>query len=884
MISGARWRSILDGLAAQPRVRLFLRLALWSAAALTAFRGQLFLEDRHHLGQAAAWMIVATLLIVAATWRWRLRSDAAEDRGAGAIDLRAQMRAVAMPLAIVVTALGLGIAFRFFRLTSAPPGIWFDEAQNGIIADRILNDSHFRPVFITDYYGTNRPALPVYVFAVGIELLGRTILGLRSVSAVAGILTLVALFFLALELFNLRVAALAAFLLAVMHWHIDFSRLAMEPIWGPFFAVSAMFFFVRGVRGGRWLNFAASGLLLGLGLHFYWAFLLVPVLFALYAAHSFLVRQSARLAPLARGGVLVAGVAFAAYSPVAVYAVQHPAEYRQRASELNITKGKDFGETVRAVLRNTRKHALMFNSKGDQNGRHNLPEAPELDSLTGILFVLGIGICLARARQPSYLLLLAWLVVLLQPAVWSREIEAPQALRSILVTPAVAMLAALPLAALWEMAPALRHESAATAPDKRRRRGLLRGNTADCAMTAGIAVVILFVLAQTAYRNFDTYFNDQQENAQAWYDASAELTFAANEMKRLGSDHRFLLATSFAGWPTLEFVDADAARAAEYEEDMTRALPLNESRPTAFFLDGKRPNDARWLQLLYPDASIHEALPPGPNQTPAVIEVLVPVESIDRLRGVEASYRSADGTAIQRREPAIDFDWSNGQPVALPFLARWSGLMYVSLGDPHTFAVSGPGHVLMRLDTQTVAEGEGSATAATVLFAGYHLVEIEATIDAPGRVSLTDNGQVVPGSAYFSLTSHGQGLLASVYANEDWSGEPASQQVSSLVGFLHQSDVPGGVYSMKWDGWLDIPEAGVYELQFDAVGEAAAAIDGSEVLSLAASGQTSIDLAAGRHALEVRFRSSFASPQLYLYWKPPGQALGFIPSRYLSPP
>ena len=826
-------------------------------------------------------MVAATLLIVAATWRL---GHNAEDSGDVAGDRRSRLRAAALPLAILVIALGLGIAFRFFRLTSAPPGVWFDEAQNGIIADRILDDSHFRPVFITGYYGTNRPALPVYVFAVGIELLGRTILGLRSVSAVAGILTLVALFFLARELFNLRVAALATFFLAIMHWHIDFSRLAMEPIWGPFFAVSAVFFFVRGVRRGRWYNFAAAGLLLGLGLHFYWAFLLVPALFAVFAAHSLLVRQSARLAPLAIGGVLVAGVAFAAYSPVAVYAVQHPKEYRQRASELNITKDKSFGETVDAVLSSTRKHALMFNSEGDLNGRHNLPGAPMLDTLMGILFVLGIGITLARARQPSYLLVLLWLIVLMQPAVWSREIEAPQALRSILALPAVAILAALPLAALWEMAPELSRGGAAVVRNKTRWRDLLGSRSADYAVVAAIAVVILFVLAQTAYRNYDTYFNDQQGSAKAWFDANAEITFLADEMKRLGTDHRFLVATSFAGWPTIEFVGGDAARAAEYREDLTRALPLNASRPTAFFLDGKRPNDTLWIQLLYPDASIKEALPPGPNQSAAVIEVLVPVESIDRLRGVEASYRPADGPAVQRREPGIDFDWSAAQPVAFPFVARWSGLMYVSLQDSHTFVVTAPGHVTMRLDSQTLAEGDGSATATVVLFGGYHLVEIEATIGAPGSVSLADNGQVVPNSAYFSLAPQGQGLLTSVYANQDWSGEPSWQRPGARVGFLHPGEVPGGIFSIKWDGWLEAPVDGEYALQFDAVGEAAVAIDGREALPLARAGSVLLDLTAGRHALEVRFRSSLASPELYLYWAPPGGLLEFIPNRYLSPP
>jgi hypothetical protein len=262
----------------------------------------------------------------------------------------------------------------------------------------------------------------------------------------------------------------------------------------------------------------------------------------------------------------------------------------------------------------------------------------------------------------------------------------------------------------------------------------------------------------------------------------------------------------------------------------------------------------------------------------------VPVESIDRLRGVEASYRSADGSAVQRREPAIDFDWSAAQPVALPFVARWSGLLHASREDPHTLVVSAPGHVVIRIDSRTVAEGVGSATATATFFGGYHLLEIEATIDGPGSVSLTDNGLDVPSSAYVSLAPHGRGLLASVYANQDWSGEPVSQRPGALVGFLHPGEVPGGISSIKWAGWLDVPEAGAYTLQFDAVGEAAVSIDGRDVLPLATVGRATFDLAAGRHALEVRFRSSLASPELDLYWIPPGGEPSFIPSELLSLP
>jgi len=431
--------SILSHIATRP-----WRLVPWALAFLAAYEGQSLLAE-HSLSRGMAYMCAAAVLIAIATWRFPFEQDIESDAGT---DWREQVRKYAVPLGLVAVALGLGIAFRLWKLDSLPAGVWFDEATNGMIADRMLDG--YRPVFLEEQ-ATNRPALPVYFFAAGVQLLGRGILALRAVTTFAGILTLVAMFFLARELFGWRVGALSLFFLGIMRWHLNFSRIAMEPVWGPFFAVASIYFLVRGVKHGRWYDFALAGLLLGMGLQFYWAFLLVPVLFAIYTAHAFVAKRSAPFRQLAVGAFIVFIVGFVVYLPVTIYGIQNPDRYTARSSEVSITNDKDLGETIDAVQLTSKKHVLMFHSQGDPNWRHNLAGAPMLDPYTGALFVMGIAIGLTRINQPRYLLMVAWLVLLLQPAIWSVEFEAPQALRAILVTPAVAVLAALPLAALWSM-------------------------------------------------------------------------------------------------------------------------------------------------------------------------------------------------------------------------------------------------------------------------------------------------------------------------------------------------------------------------------------------------------------------------------------------------
>lgn len=912
MVTGASsaatpWRNAGRTLASVFPLPLGVRLALWGAAFVTGLMGHLQLSifpvpdsdpvlrhipffggqiDDTSLGRGLVYLAVATVFIVLACCG-KADEERPDEAAAEGASIWERLRPRALPLALLFIALGLGIAFRLYLLSSKPFGIWFDEAQNGIIADRMVQDSHYRPVFITEYLGTNRPALPVYVYALGVQLLGRDILALRSVSAVAGMLTLVPLFLLGRELFGWRVGALATFLLAVMRWHLNFSRLAMEPIWGPFFTVAALYFLVRGVKHGRWYDFAASGLFLGLGLYFYWAFLLVPLLYATYTAHSFLMRQSAKLAPLAAGALIVAVVGFLVYSPVAVYGYQHPTTYQARAHQVSITNDKDWGDTIAAVVRTTRKHVLMFNSQGDSNGRHNLSGSPMLDKFTAVFFVLGIGLSLSRIWQPRYFLLIAWLVVLLQPAIWSVEFEAPQALRGILITPAVALLAALPLAALWDMvsprralAPAETGATPGAAGES--RRAMLSQYGRDAA--AGLAgLALLFFLAQTAYHNYNTYFNKQLNDPRSWSEFNGDVTFVARELDRLQAGHRFLVSSLFAG-PVLEFVYPPSRDLGSIALDPTRDLPLSESRSTAVFLDLTKGPFFQWLRTLYPRAQLREVKQPGEGQPTVVYEVIVEPEEIDRLRGVEATYRAQDGDVIARREPKIDFDWTSSPPAPFPFAAQWAGQINITTYGDHELSVQAPGRIVLHLDGEVLAEGEDAVTVTRRLFRGRHQLQLEVAAGRPGRVVLSDNGEPLPESAYFAPLPEGTGLLATFYTTADWSGEPALEQLDPFVGFRYHAELPfGSPFSVIWRGKLRVPLTGPYQMEIGAVDRATVLIDGLTTLAAPGASAGEVQLTEGLHDIEVRFTNAAGFAEVYLYWTRSGHDREVIPSNYLYP-
>src|SRR5207248_6811710 len=124
--------------------------------------------------------------------------------------------------ALFIAALGLGIAFRLYELGSRPLGIWYDEAQNGIVAQKILRGDH--PVFVGGQ--SQLPALFFYAFAASLKVFGSSVTSLRAVTTLAGIVSLVLVYLLARDLFGHRVGVLSAFFLAVMRWHVNFSRFA----------------------------------------------------------------------------------------------------------------------------------------------------------------------------------------------------------------------------------------------------------------------------------------------------------------------------------------------------------------------------------------------------------------------------------------------------------------------------------------------------------------------------------------------------------------------------------------------------------------------------------------------------------------------------------
>lgn len=104
-----------------------------------------------------------------------------------------------------------------------------------------------------------------------VELIGWNLFGLRFLSVILGVATILALYLLVRELFNRRIAFLAMTTFATLPIHIQFSRLGLNNIADPLFGTLTFYFIARGLNRPHQIraNFVWAGAMLGLTQYFY---------------------------------------------------------------------------------------------------------------------------------------------------------------------------------------------------------------------------------------------------------------------------------------------------------------------------------------------------------------------------------------------------------------------------------------------------------------------------------------------------------------------------------------------------------------------------------------------------------------------------------------
>jgi 4-amino-4-deoxy-L-arabinose transferase-like glycosyltransferase len=354
--------------------------------------------------------------------------------------------------------LTVGIFFRIWQLDSAPPGLQYDEAYNGVDAIKAFESNDYK-VFYQDNNG--REGFYINALALSLKSFGINNFSLRLISALFGILTLVGFFFLVRELKLSRLSSLlGTLMISLSFWHINFSRTTYRGIMVPFLIVWIFYFFFKGLKTESFKKsfwyFLLSGALTGLGFHSYISFRVLPLIFIILIVFFVFLKKDFIKKQWKNALVFFFSMLLAAL-PIFIYFYQNPADFTGRSDSVSI-----FNDPNRTFLQSFTislgSHLNAFLLLGDTNQRHNHDSLPLLPTVWTIFFVIGFAISLKeivvsvinriKKKKPTRLFEISILGqsifwVMLIPGVLSIE-GIPHALRIIGVIPATFLLAILP--------------------------------------------------------------------------------------------------------------------------------------------------------------------------------------------------------------------------------------------------------------------------------------------------------------------------------------------------------------------------------------------------------------------------------------------------------
>ena len=567
----------------------------------------------------------------------------------------------------------------------------------------------------------------------------------------------------------------------------------------------------------------------------------------------------------------MAVAAFVMAAPVAQFAIADSDQFFDRTRASSLFSVTHPGESVGAIVDGLRSHALMFNLEGDANPRHNLPGAPMLDPVSGALLALGLVACVFAWWRSALIILPLWLALMLLPGALAVPWEAPQALRAIGVLPAVAILVALAICALWQAG------RASPWPLARRLTPV-----ACCALLVLIALL-----------NLGRYFGEQASDPRVYAAFSTDETLIGRDMRgRLGEGY-----TLFASRHYLHSLGIRrAAESSQYQ--ILRApidVPLDAGKVgagAAIYLEPREASVYRLLKLYYPDAHFEEVRPPSGGE-PLFYVAAVSREQLAARQGLQATYTPSGGETLSSVRPDTQAVWAFEVGAdAAPFAFTWSGALHVTEPGEYGLKLESTETADVLLNGVAVLSGQHDETTIRPAL-GVHALEVRGRVEGSGgtlRLLWRPPGEdwsPIPASRLFRGDVRPYGLAGRFYALADATETLAAARITpSMDVFWYDPPTPEP-YRAAWEGTLDAPQSGEYGFTLEAHGELSLTIDGESVARFPPDDETPhaafLYLSAGEHRIRVEYVSEGPPSQFAIYWTPPDGEYQPLPIERLKP-
>lgn len=298
--------------------------------------------------------------------------------------------------ALLLAAFGVAAFFRFDLLRQVPPEMFSDHAEKLLDVADVLH-GQLRIFFPRN---TGREAFQMYLTAAMSKIFGTglSFLSLKLGTTLAGFFTLPYIYLLGKEYAHRRVGLFAVLLAGIAYWPNVISRVALRFTLYPFFAAPVVYYFFRGMRRQRRVDFIYAGIALGLGLHGYSPFRIMPLIVLALALMYYLHHRSEMGVRRTVAAVLIIGlISLIVFLPLFRYALSHywDFSYRMRTRMTDLEHPLP-GAGWKIFLTNMVQALIMFQWDNGGIWVHSIPGRPALGVVAGALFTLGLVIVLAR--------------------------------------------------------------------------------------------------------------------------------------------------------------------------------------------------------------------------------------------------------------------------------------------------------------------------------------------------------------------------------------------------------------------------------------------------------------------------------------------------------
>ena len=289
--------------------------------------------------------------------------------------------------------------FLFHQLNEVPVDMVSDHAEKLYDIRDILNGES--PIYFTR--NTGRECFQFYFTVLVIKIFGTglSFLSLKIGTALAGLFILPFVYKLGKMLGSRFVGLVAMLLCGISYWPIVIQRAGLRFAYYPMFTAPALYFLIRGLKDRSRGCLILSGIFLGIGLHGYSPFRIVPVVFVIF----FLIWLLKDVRKESRGNALRAFLcliffAFLVFLPLARVTVDMPDLVISRSvSRLGESEKSFDASPLLIFVSNVWKGIVMPFWNDGSTWVHSIVYRPALDHLTGSFFFLGLLFVLMRVLE-----------------------------------------------------------------------------------------------------------------------------------------------------------------------------------------------------------------------------------------------------------------------------------------------------------------------------------------------------------------------------------------------------------------------------------------------------------------------------------------------------